>query len=189
VVEVLGIDVGDDGDRRRQLEKAPVALVGLGDEEVPLAEARVAPQRVDLAADDHRGIQPRRAQHRGDERRRRRLAVRPGDGDGVANAHQLGEHLGARDDGDLQGTRAGDLRVVRVDGARVDEDVGAAQVVRGVADEDPHAEALQATRVLVGLEVRAADVEVERAEDLGETAHPMPPMPTKCTWRTRPRNI
>ena len=63
------------------------------------------------------------------------------------------------------------LGVLRVDGARVDDDVGAADVVGRVADEDAHAETLQAARVLVGLEVRAADVEVERTQDLGEAAH------------------
>ena len=96
----------------------------------PSPEPRVGAERVDLSADDHRGIEAGRAQHRGHERGRRRLAVRAGDGDAVAHAHQLREHLGPRDDGDLEGAGASDLRVLRVDGARVDDDVGALDVRR-----------------------------------------------------------
>jgi hypothetical protein len=43
VVEVLGVDVGDDRDGGREAQEAAVALVGLGHEEIALAEARVEP--------------------------------------------------------------------------------------------------------------------------------------------------
>ena len=58
VVEVLGVDVRDDGDGRRQLQETTVALVGLRDEEVSLAQARVGAEGVDLASDDDRGSSP-----------------------------------------------------------------------------------------------------------------------------------
>ena len=48
------------------------------------------------------GSSPASREHRGDERRGRGLAVRAGDRDAVLHAHQLGEHLGARDHRDLQ---------------------------------------------------------------------------------------
>ena len=54
VVHVLGVDVGDDGDRRVQVQEAAVALVGLDHHQVALAELGVAAEDVHLAA-DHRG--------------------------------------------------------------------------------------------------------------------------------------
>ena len=54
VVEVLGVDVRDDGDRRRELEERAIALVGLRDEQVARSEPGVRPERVDLTADDDR---------------------------------------------------------------------------------------------------------------------------------------
>ena len=78
---------------RREPQERAVALVGLGDEEIARAEPRVRAERVHLAADDDGGIEARGAEDGRDERRRRRLAVRAGDGDAVLHAHQLGEHL------------------------------------------------------------------------------------------------
>ena len=58
VVEVLGVDVGDDRDHRREAQERAVALVGLGDEQVA-APSRVrrrrARPRCEHAAADHRG--------------------------------------------------------------------------------------------------------------------------------------
>ena len=45
VVEMVGIDIGDHGDRRRKFEERAVGLVGLGDQELPLAELGVGPER------------------------------------------------------------------------------------------------------------------------------------------------
>ena len=105
VVEVLGVDVRDDGDRRREPQERAVALVGLGDEQVARAEARVRAERRHAPPTTTVGSKPGGAQHGRDERRRRRLAVRAGDGDAVLHAHQLGEHLGARDDRDAERAR------------------------------------------------------------------------------------
>src|SRR5262249_23624662 len=44
VVEVLGVDGRDDGDRGGERQERAVRLVGLGDEEVTLAEPGVAPE-------------------------------------------------------------------------------------------------------------------------------------------------
>ena len=56
------------------------------------------------------------------------------------DAHDLGEHLGALDDGNPGGARGGDLGVRLVDGARVDDDVRAGRVLGAVALEDRDAE-------------------------------------------------
>ena len=67
MVEVLGIDVGDDRDVGGQLEERAVALVGLDHHPVAGAEPRVGAIGVDDAAVDHGRI----------EARRRRAASRP----------------------------------------------------------------------------------------------------------------
>ena len=88
VVEVLGVDVGDHGHGGGQVHEAAVALVGLGHQQVSAAEPRVGPERLHLAPDGDGRIQARGAEHRGHERRRRRLAVRARDGDPVLDPHQ-----------------------------------------------------------------------------------------------------
>ena len=50
VIEVLGVDVRDDGDGRREAEERAVALVGLGHEQIARAQARVRSERVHFAA-------------------------------------------------------------------------------------------------------------------------------------------
>ena len=101
VVEVLGVDVGQDGDERGEEEERPVALVGFGDEEIPGSELGVGPEGVQPAADDDGRVEAGLVEEDGDHRRRRRLAVRAGHGDAVFHPHELGEHLRPGDDGDL----------------------------------------------------------------------------------------
>ena len=77
------------------------------------AEPGVAAERAQPAADDRRRIEPGALEHQRHHRRRRRLAVRAGDRDPVAEPHQLGQHLGARDHRDAAAPGLDDLRVVR----------------------------------------------------------------------------
>ena len=58
VVQVLAVDVGHHRDHREQVAERAVGLVGLGDQDLALAEARVRPERARLAADDRRRIEP-----------------------------------------------------------------------------------------------------------------------------------
>ena len=81
VVEVLGIDVGDDADLGRQPDEGAVALVGLDDHPLALAEPRVRAPGVDDAAGDDGRVQPGFGEDVRDERGRGRLAVRAGDRD------------------------------------------------------------------------------------------------------------
>ena len=95
MVEMLGIDVGDDGDVGGQLEEGAVAFVGLDHHPVAAAAPRVGAVGVDDAAVDDGGIEAAGVEQRRHQRGRRRLAVRAGDGDALLEPHQLGEHLGA----------------------------------------------------------------------------------------------
>ena len=129
-LHVVGVDVGDHREHRRQVQERCVGLVGLGDQEVALAEARVGVGRQQPAADHERRIEPAFGEHRCDEARRRRLAVRAGDGDALLQAHQLGQHQRARHDRDAALARGRDLGVVRRDRGRHDDRVGAGDVAR-----------------------------------------------------------
>ena len=81
MVEVLGVDVGDDRHVRRQLEEGAVALVGLDHHPVAAAEPGVGAVGVDDAAVDHGRVEPGRLEQRRHQRGGGRLAVGAGDRD------------------------------------------------------------------------------------------------------------
>ena len=73
-------------------EERTVALVRLGHQELASSDARMTAERANRPPITAVGSSPLR-QHQPGHRRRRRLAVRAGDGDPAAS-HQLGEQLG-----------------------------------------------------------------------------------------------
>ena len=77
VLEVIGFDVRDEREGRVQLEKGPVALVGLDDEPLAVGPRGVRADLVHVGSDDERGTEQGVVQDQREHRRRRRLAVRP----------------------------------------------------------------------------------------------------------------
>ncbi len=173
-LHVIGIDVRDDGEHRRQIQERRVRLVGFGDEEIALAEPRVRVRGKQPPADDERRVEPAFGEHRGDQRSRRRLAVRAGDRDSLLEAHQLGEHQRARHDRYRSFARRCDLRVVGRDGSRHDDDVGIRDVRGRVADLDRDAELRETRGDLARGEIGPRHAIALRREDLGDAAHPRP---------------
>ena len=103
---MLAIDVGDDREDRRELQKRSIALIRFHHQKIALADARVrAAHRRDLAADHHGGVDARVTQDGRDHRSGGGLAVAARDGDAVFQAHQLGEKFSARNHGNLQPAR------------------------------------------------------------------------------------
>ena len=100
-----------------------------------LAHARVGAVGVDDAAVDDGRIEAAGVEQGGDERRRRRLAVRAGDGDAGLEAHQLGQHLGAAHHRQALLARRRELRIVALDRRRDDHDLGPVDILGLVADE------------------------------------------------------
>ena len=91
---VVELDVRHDRDRRGKCEDASVRLVSLDDE--PAAPGPgVAAELRDLTADEERRVAAEPVEDEGDHRGGRRLAMRAGDDDGVGEADELGEELGA----------------------------------------------------------------------------------------------
>ena len=88
-----------------------------------------------------------------------------------AQPHQLGQHLGAGNDGHVAGAGGDDLRVVGRHGRRHDDHVGIGDVGGRVADLDAHAERAQSVGRDRAANVRAADPIVEIHQQLGDAAH------------------
>ena len=95
MIEMLGVDVGDDGDVGRKLQEGAVGLVGLDHHPVAGAEPGIGAIGVDDAAVDHGRIEAAGVEQRRHQRGRRGLAVGAGDRDAALEPHQLGQHLGA----------------------------------------------------------------------------------------------
>ena len=171
MVEMLGVDIGDDGDVGRQLQKRAVALVGLDHHPVAGAEPRIGAISVDDAAVDHGRVESGGVEQRRHQRGGRRLAVRAGDGDAALEAHELGEHFGAAHDRNASLARCCELRIVALDRGRDDDDRRAAEVGRVVADENRRAVLAQALHVGVVARVRTLHVVAEVDENLGDARH------------------
>ncbi len=90
---VVGIDIGDHGHHRLQVQEAGVALVGLGDQVATAAQLRVGAGRREPATDDKGRVQPTCGKYRGQQAGGGRLAVGTGDRDAMAITHQLSKHL------------------------------------------------------------------------------------------------
>ena len=153
VVEVLGVDIGDNGHGGAEPQEAAIALVGLHHDPVALAHLRIGAIGVDDAAIDYGGIEAPRVEHRGDHGGRGRLAVGARHGDGEGKAHELRQHLGAADEGNAKRAAGGHFGIIGLDGAGIDDGRGALHMGGGVADEDAGAQARQALGVGARLSV------------------------------------
>ena len=159
-------------DRRRQLQERAVALVRLDDHVVAAPEPGVAAERAQPAA-DHRGrIQPGPLEHQRHHRRRRRLAVRAGDGDAVAQPHQLGEHLRARDHRDRRAPRLDHLRVVRRARPTTTTTTSAAPTCAASCPTATRTPSVRSRSVTSdAFAIRAAHLVSQIREQLGDAAH------------------
>ena len=111
-----------------QEQERSVRLVGLGNEEIAAAEARIGTGGIQAAADDEGRVETAFGQNRGDEAGRRRLAHACRRWRCLLEAHQLGQHLRPRDDRHLLLARGDHLRVVGLDRRRDDDGIGAGDV-------------------------------------------------------------
>src|SRR5207244_1094211 len=89
---VIGVDVGDHSEHRLEYQKRRIRFVGLGDQKLAAAEARVRVRRNQAASDDEGWIESALGKDAGDEAGRRGLTVRAGDGDALLQPHELAKH-------------------------------------------------------------------------------------------------
>src|SRR6266478_3722773 len=171
LVKVLAIDRCHDRDYRREHQEAAVALVCFDYKIFSFAEARGRACLVDFPADDKRGVKMRRRQHRGDDGGRSGLAVSTRYGNSVFQAHQLGEHLRARDDRNFHLVRFDDFRVIGLHGGGSYDYVRAVGIRSLVTFVHGGAEILETLGNRGRLGVRAGDRIAERQKHFGDAAH------------------
>ena len=145
MIQMLAIDIGHGRDRRRQTQERAVAFVRFSDEEVASPQSGMTAKGIHLPSDHHR-VQPALCQHIRHHRGRRRLAVRAGNGHAELQAHQLRQHLRARDDRDLPRLGGDDFGVGRRHRGGNDHHLRFADVRFMVADGDPSAQFFQPSR-------------------------------------------
>ena len=173
MVQMLQIDIGDHLQYRREFQKGAVRFIGLGHQEFALAKLGVtAAQDVDLAADDHCGVQPGMGQDPARHRGGGGLAVAAGHRDPeFLQPHQLGQHLGPGDHRHMGRAGRHDLRVVLLDCRGVDHHVGVLKIFRRMADPDHPPKSAEPLGDRAQPDVGAAYLVAEVEEHLGDAAH------------------
>src|SRR5690348_8345434 len=171
LIKMLAIDGGDDSDHRGKQEERPVALVGLDNDEIALAHLRVRAGVVHPTAYNKRGIETRSGENRSHHRSGGGLAVRPGHSDALFEAHQLGQHFSARNDGDLLLVRLDNLNVVRGNSGRDDHNLSAAHVFGAMPFIKRRAKLAKMFGHGCGSQIRARYGVAAREQDFGNAAH------------------
>ena len=136
VVKVVGLDVGDHHDVGLVVHERGVGFVGLGDKDLAGAVLGVEAEAGDVGADRKGRGNPGLAQHEGDQRGGRGLAVGAGHGDDVVALHGRGQSLGAVQDPQAARNGLVVFRVAGLDDRGDHHGVGIAQVFGRVADVD-----------------------------------------------------
>ncbi len=171
VVEMFGIDVRDDRIGAVEAQEAAVTLVRLHHHPVRRAEAGVGAVAVDDAAVDDGRVHPARIEQRCHHRGGRRLAVRPGHRDGGLEAHQLGQHFRAADDGDALFQRLLHLGVAALDRGRGDDHRRVAEIGGLMADHHLDAAFAQAFHDIALGHVGALYGVTQIVHHLGDARH------------------
>ena len=174
VVEVVGLDVGEDGAGEGQLEVGAVALVGLDHQPPPAGPVRARAHLVQVAADDEARIEPGLGQHHGQHRGRGRLAVRAGHGQRVGLRADGRQHPRPPEHRDAVLGGGDELDVPGRDGGRGGDGVDALDVVPVVADVDGDARSAQPVERGQLAEVAAGHVVAHLGQGQGDGAHPRP---------------
>ena len=171
VVQMVLVHVGDHIDDGEQTEEGAVGLIGFGDEVVAAAQMGVGAVDIEPPPDDDRGVQTGRVEDGGRQGRGGGLAVRTGNGHALAQAHQLGQHLGTGDDGDIAAARFHHFGVVLGDGRGFDQHLHVAHVLGRMAHGDAGPKTAQMLDHGRIAHVRARDVIAQVEQDLGDAAH------------------
>ncbi len=169
--QVIVVDVGNDSNERLQTRERCVAFIGFRYQVTARAETRVTASALQKAADDESWIFTPLRQDAGHQARGRGLAVSARDGNRIAEAHELGEHFRAWDDGDALLERGVDLRISSGDRARHNYDVGSLDILRRVTESYACAEARQPPRDRGGLHVGALHAITEVQQHFGDATH------------------
>ena len=141
--QVVIVNVGNNSNKRLQMCERCVALVSFGDEIAARTQARVGSGALQASTDDESWIFAALGEDAGNQAGRRRLAVCARNRDGIAEAHELAEHLGPGDHRNPLVQSGVDLRVASGDCARDDHNIGTGNIFRRMTDRNPGADPAQ----------------------------------------------
>ena len=171
VIQMILIHIGDNIDNWQQAEKGAVRLVGFGNEVFAVAKMRVGAIDIEPSADNDGGIKPGCVKNGGRERGGRGLAVGARDGYALPQAHELGQHLGTGNDGDIALARFDQFGIVVTDGGGFDQYLHIPHVFRSVANGYMRAKLAQMAHHGGVAHVRTGYLVFEIKQNLGNTAH------------------
>ena len=172
VVEVIGLDVGDEHRLGRQVREGLVGFVGL--DHVMGAGAGVGVGAVGAhdAADEEGGVGAQRVERAGEHGRRGGLAVRARHGERIEAHAEMREHLGAMPDLKTATSCLDELGVVLEDGRGDDDDrIALGDVLRLLADEHGDAGLAQLLGVTAFLDIGARHLHALVVGHAGDAAH------------------
>ena len=134
VIEMIAVDVGEDGADEGQMTVRAIALIGLDDKPVRAGPLGTGANISHIAADDESGPTARRGEHEHEHRRGGRLAVGASDGERSRPRADRSEDAGPRGHGDTPPARLIQLVEIDRDGRRRGDDITAVHVAAVMTD-------------------------------------------------------
>ena len=171
VVQMLPVQVGDDGDFGGQDGEGAVGLVGLGHENLAPAQDGVGPHPVPHRAHHHRGVEISGPEHRRGHGGGGGLAVHAGDRHLGLALHAPGQHLPPAQHGKPPGPGRGKLGVVLFDRSGMDHDGRVRHVFGPVALINAHPQPRQPPGDVPLGQIRAAHPVALAHQQLRQAAH------------------
>ncbi|QTK78009.1 hypothetical protein AT6N2_C0037 [Agrobacterium tumefaciens] len=174
MVKMFGIDIGDDGDIGRQLQEGAVGFIRLHHHPLALTHACIGAVGIDDAAIDDGRVEIAGFQQRRDHGGRRGLAVGAANGDGVTEAHQLGQHFRTANDRQVLFPRRDEFRIALLDRSGNDHDFRITNIISGVADKYFDTLLTQTLHIGAFRLIRALHPVAEIVKHFGNAAHADP---------------
>ena len=168
---MIGVDIGDDGDHRLQVQEGGIALVSFSNQIAAFTQLGIGAGGGQLAANHEGWAQTVSREYRGDQTGSRGFAMGTGDGNAMTIAHQLGQHLGARHHRNAAFDGARHFRVLRIDRAGHHQHVGFLDILGAMADINTGAKGFQALGHRRAFQVRARYLIAQVEQHFGNTAH------------------
>jgi len=173
-VEMLGLEVGNHSQMRRQLEEGSIVLIGLAYQERRITDPGVGTEEVRSTTDDDRRVGAGRRQEVTDDGSGRGFAMGAGNCNSSLEPHQLGEHFRPPHNRQPPLRRRHQLRIFFRHSGGDDQRIDTLEVTRLVTVVDLRTEFGQSPRPLIVREITAAHRQALGKQHLGDAAHADP---------------
>ena len=168
---VVGVDIRHHRHHRQQVQERCVRLIGLHHDVLTAAQSGIGTRAIEASTNDKGRVQTGLCKHAGHQAGGGGLAMGAGNRNALLEAHQLGQHQGARHDGNVHLAGANHLGVVLLDGGGRHHRIGAGDMVGAVAYIGGDAKRCQAFGGGVVGQVGARNGVAQIAQHLGNAGH------------------